>query len=75
MDEIINIIISNGIFAALFVWLLFYQLRDSAKREEKYISTIEKLSKHLDIVEELQEDITEIKETLVKNKETTGKQK
>ena len=57
MEDIINIVISNGVFATLFVWLLFYQLKDSSKREQKYIATIEKLSKHLDIVEELKEDL------------------
>ncbi len=67
MEDIINIVISNGVFATLFVWLLFYQLKDSSKREQKYIATIEKLSKHLDIVEELKEDLTEIKQSLIKN--------
>lgn len=72
MEDIINIVISNGIFATLFVWLLFYQLKDSSKREQKYIATIEKLSKHLGIVEELKEDITEIKQTLFKNAQSEG---
>ena len=67
MEDIINIVISNGVFATLFVWLLFYQLKDSSKWEQKYIATIEKLSKHLDIVEELKEDLTEIKQSLIKN--------
>lgn len=71
MQELINIIISNGIFATLFVALLFYQLKDSSQREKRYIATIEKLSKHLDTVEDIKEDLSEIKVVILKpsNKE------
>ena len=31
--ELVKIIVSNGIFAMLFVFLFFYQLKDSAKIE------------------------------------------
>ncbi len=53
MEEILKLAISNGIFAALFVFLFFYQLRDSYSREKKYQNTIEKLAKHLDDIEEV----------------------
>jgi cephalosporin hydroxylase len=65
MQEVINIIISNGVFAMLFVGLLFYQLKDSSQREKKYIETIEKLSKHIDIIEDVKEDVSEIKNILI----------
>ncbi|MDD2445773.1 MAG: BhlA/UviB family holin-like peptide [Clostridia bacterium] len=65
MQELINIIISNGVFATLFVALLFYQLKDSSQREKKYIATIEKLSKHIDIIEDVKEDVSEIKNILI----------
>ena len=61
MEDIINIVISNGIFATLFVWLLFYQLKDSSAREKKYIEIINKLSVQLDVVEDVKEDVKEIK--------------
>ncbi len=35
-QEIVSVIVSNGIFAILFVLLFVYQLKDSKKREEKY---------------------------------------
>lgn len=60
-SEAINIAISNGIFAVLFVSLLLYQLKDSAKRESKYQNTISKLANHLAVVENIKEDIEEIK--------------
>ncbi|MBO4412973.1 MAG: hypothetical protein J5779_03060 [Clostridia bacterium] len=52
-QEILNIVISNGIFATLFVLLLGYLLKDSSKREQKYSDAIEsladKLNKAMDI--------------------------
>ena len=64
-QDILNIIISNGIFAILFVSLLFIQIKDSKKREEKYQDAIKRLSHHLDIVEDIKEDIKEMKKVIV----------
>jgi CHASE3 domain sensor protein len=60
-NEIISIIVSNGIFAILFVWLFVYQLRDSSKREEKYQQTIEQLTTRLQILDDVKQDLTDIK--------------
>ena len=58
-QEILNIVISNGIFAILFVLLLSYLLKDSSKREQKYSNTIEQfatnLNKALDVKEEIKD--------------------
>lgn len=62
--EILSIIVSNGVFAILFVWLFYYQLRDSAKREAKYQQTIEKLISNLQVLENVRQDISDIKEFL-----------
>ena len=72
-QEIINIVISNGIFAVLFVMLLFVQIKDSKRREEKYQDAIKKLSCHLDIVEEINEDVKEIKKVIVMPKKKEKK--
>ena len=72
-QEIINIVISNGIFAVLFVMLLFIQIKDSKRREEKYQDAIKKLSCHLDIVEEINEDVKEIKKVIVMPKKKEKK--
>ncbi len=72
-QEIINTIISNGIFAVLFVLLLFIQIKDSKRREEKYQDVIKKLSSHLDIVEEINEDVKEIKKVIVMPKKKEKK--
>lgn len=63
-NDIISIVVSNGVFAILFVWLFCYQLKDSSKRETKYQQTIEKLTDHLQVLEEVKHDLVEIKEYL-----------
>lgn len=65
-NDIFNIAISNGIFAGLFVALLIYELKDSRKREAKYQNTIDNLSNKLNTVDEIKQDVTEIKECLKK---------
>ena len=73
-EDILNIIISNGIFAVLFCLLLFYQLKDSKAREEKYQKTIEKLANHLDIVEDIKDELVEVKkQTLLCSKKKERK--
>lgn len=62
--EIISIVISNGVFAVLFVWLFFFQIKDSSKREEKYQQTIENLTKSLQSIEDIKHEIVDIKEFL-----------
>lgn len=63
-NEIISIVISNGVFAILFVCLFCYQLKDSAKREVKYQQTIEQLSASLQTLDEVKSDLAEIKDFL-----------
>ena len=63
-QEIVNLAISNGLFAVLFMGLLVYQLRDSRVRENKYQSTIESLGKALQVIEEVKEDVSIIKTKL-----------
>ncbi len=60
--EILNLAISNGIWAVLFLGLLIYQLRDSHRRESKYQNTISHLNTSLGIVKSIKEDVVEIKE-------------
>lgn len=47
MTEILKLATANGIWAALFVFLFFYQLKDGKQREQKYTETISALSKSL----------------------------
>ena len=63
-EEILNLAIQNGLFAVLFLGLLVYSLKDSSKKKKKYQQTIESLNKHLDIVENIEKDVGEIKQEL-----------
>ena len=73
-EEIFNAALSNGIWTVLFVALLIYQLKDSAAREEKYQKTIEILTQKYAVVEDIKEDILEIKSTLQINEEEKQKE-
>lgn len=67
-QQILELALTNGIWSALFVGLLIYQLKDSAKREKKYQDTIQKLSTHLDVVNDIKEEIKEIRSAILINK-------
>jgi len=60
-EQIVNMAISNGLFAVLFLGLLVYQLKDSRNREQKYQETIVKLGNSLEIVNQVKDDVQEIK--------------
>lgn len=63
-EQIVNLAISNGLFAVLFLGLLVYQLKDSRAREQKYQGMIEKLGDSLEIVKQVKEDVEDIKDKL-----------
>lgn len=50
MEEVVSLVVANGLWAVLFCALLVYELRDSRGRERKYTGTIKALSERLDIV-------------------------
>ena len=66
-NDLFNIALSNGIFAGLFVALLIYVLKDSRKRESKYQSIIDVLSSKLNTVDEIKQDVCDIKACLLTN--------
>ncbi len=61
LSKIIEVAAPNGIFAVLFVPLLFFVLRENSKREGKYQSTIDKLADKFGIVDGISKDISDIK--------------
>lgn len=67
-NEVIKIIVSQGAWAVLFVWLLIDTRKESKVREEKLQGIINKnqeviadLAEKFDVVESIQEDVTDIK--------------
>ena len=65
-NEIISVVVSNGIFATLFVLLFFYQLKDSSKREKAYQKTITELTEHLDMIEDVKQEVEQLKDVIIK---------
>lgn len=66
--EILKTIVSQGAWAVLFVWLLIDTRKESKTREEKLQSIINKnqeviseLADKFNVVEDIQEDVSEIK--------------
>lgn len=71
LTEIMDLAISNGLWATLFVGLLLYILKDTSSREKKYQITIESLSSHLSVVNEIKREVEEIN-IKVKPKQAKG---
>jgi len=72
-NEILTAALSQGIWAILSVFLLFYILRAQEKRDQKqeereqsYQDIISKLTDKLGIVDEVKKDVEEIKQYIIK---------
>ncbi|MBS4959057.1 MAG: bacteriocin [Clostridium sp.] len=72
-NELFKVIINNGAWAVLFVWLLIDTRKESKVREEKLQEIINKnqeviseLADKFDVVEDIQSDVTDIKNKLEK---------
>lgn len=67
--EILTQIATQGVFAALFVWLLWDTRKEARERENKLNSLIDKLADKFNVVEDIKEDVDTIKDRLFnKNK-------
>jgi cell division protein FtsB len=62
----IDQLLSNGIFAALFVWLLIDTRKEAKQREEKMYAQIEKQNESMDrivqSIERLEQKVSSLKE-------------
>lgn len=61
MQEIISLVVANGLWAVLFCGLLVYELRDSRRRESRYTQTIRALTERLGAVTDIRAEASEIK--------------
>ena len=71
MSEFLSIDLSQISFGALFVWLLFDTNKKNENREQKYQEIIESLSNNISLIQDVKEDVEEIKHVIlgVKNNE------
>ncbi|MDU7068262.1 MAG: BhlA/UviB family holin-like peptide [Clostridium perfringens] len=61
--ELFKLMATQGAFAILFWYLLFYVLKENSKREDKYQNIIEELT---ELLPKIKEDVEDIKEKLNK---------
>lgn len=66
MDELVKVAIQQGFGYGLFVFLLLYVLKTTGAREQKYQELLDKLSESFKIVENVQDDVKEIKNQIFK---------
>jgi hypothetical protein len=72
-NEIFKMAVQQGIWAVLFIFILIYVLKEQKERDEKsgereanYQSIIAKLTDRLKVVDDIGEDIKEIKNKIFK---------
>ncbi len=61
MDELMKMALSQGLGYALFVFLLMYVLKTTGDRETKYQNLLDKMADKFNVVEDIKEDVKEIK--------------
>lgn len=61
MDELINVALQQGLGYGLFIFLLLYVLKTTGEREIKYQNLLDKMTDKFNIVEDIKEDVKEIK--------------
>ena len=67
MNELMNIDVSQISFGVLFVWLLIDTNKKNQAREEKYQNTIDKLAENIGVIQEVKEDVEEIRDIIQKS--------
>lgn len=64
MEDLLRLAIDKGIWAVLFVYLLFYVLKANNAREERLIKNNEKLADKLGVIVEVKDTVTDVKGTV-----------
>lgn len=78
MEEgILKLAMTQGIWAVLFVALLFYVLQNNEKREERLLKCLEQMGEQYealaDDVKETRDDVREVREDIKELKRSVGK--
>ncbi|MBY6836904.1 UviB-like protein [Clostridium botulinum] len=61
MDELIRAALSQGLGYGMFACLLVYVLKTTGERETKYQNLLDKMVDKFNVVEDIKEDVKEIK--------------
>lgn len=62
--EVIKTALGNGLWATLFVVLLFYVLRTSGEREKRLIDCVDRLSKQFEVIDDIKDGVNRIERKL-----------
>ncbi len=62
--DVLQLAASQGLWAVLFVALLFYVLKENSQREQNFQEIILALTEKLDTLESIKEDLVEIRDNL-----------
>ena len=57
ISEVLQLCISNGLWAVLFVFLFLYQIKTNAKREQKYVAMIDTLTDYVGVIKKCGEKL------------------
>ena len=68
MDELINMALKQGLGYGMFACLLVYVLKTTGEREVRYQNLLDKLAEKFNLVENIQEDVKEIKKKINERK-------
>ena len=64
MNELLSLDITQISYGALFVWLLFDTNKKNESREKKYQDIIDNLSVNIGVINDVKEDVEEIKDII-----------
>lgn len=65
-NELIKVFSSQGAWALLFLFMLMYVLKTTGEREKRYQGLLDKLAEKFNVVEDIENDVKEIKNKLNK---------
>ena len=72
-SEVVKMVVTQGVFAVLFVYLLFYVLKTTDKREAqsdareiRLITALETLAQKFDIVDDIKEGLCRVEKKIDK---------
>lgn len=65
-QEFFKLIATQGIFAALFIWLLWDTRKESKQREDKLYGVVDSLTENFNVVQDIKEDVEDIKKNINK---------
>ena len=68
LEGLMQSALQQGLGYGMFIFLLLYVLKTTGEREKNYQALLEKLTQNFNIVEDIKEDVKEIKSRIEREK-------